>query len=61
MVANPSLPPQDSDAQRADVLDAGHAQRSIAHRIGYAFGPRAKMASAWREGYYRCELDLPLT
>lgn len=61
VVANPSLPPPEADARNPGVHGAGHAQRSIAHRIGYAFGPRAKMASAWREGYYRCELDLPLT
>ncbi len=38
----------------------GHAQRSILHRLGYAFGPSARMTSAWREGYYVCEIDLPL-
>jgi len=56
VVANPSLPP----TGEASVQGAGHAQRSIAHRLGYAFGPRARMASSWHEGYYRCELDLPL-
>ncbi len=39
---------------------AGHAQRSILHRLGYAFGPSARMTAAWREGYYVCEVDLPL-
>lgn len=39
---------------------AGHAQRSILHRLGYEFGPSARMTSAWREGYYVCEVDLPL-
>ena len=38
----------------------GHAQRSILHRLGYAFGRSARMTSAWREGYYVCEVDLPL-
>ena len=54
-VRNPSLPP---DASR--VHGAGHAQRSIAHRLSYAFGPRARMVCRWDEGYYVCELELPL-
>ncbi|MGY1458462.1 MULTISPECIES: sensor histidine kinase [unclassified Luteimonas] len=54
-VRNPSLP---SDAP--GVHGAGHAQRSIAHRLGYAFGPRARMACGWDAGYYACELELPL-
>lgn len=62
VIGNPSLPPQASGESgvQAGVQGAGHAQRSIAHRLGYAFGPRARMVSAWNEGYYRCELDLPL-
>lgn len=59
VVGNPSLPPQEAQAGRG-VHGAGHAQHSIAHRLGYAFGARARMASGWHEGYYRCELDLPL-
>ena len=43
-----------------DTLGAGHAQRSIGHRLGYAFGPRARMTSGWDAGYYLCELSLPL-
>ncbi|GGJ97667.1 hypothetical protein [Luteimonas terricola] len=39
---------------------AGHAQRSIAHRPGYAFGPRTRMACGWDAGYYACGLELSL-
>lgn len=39
---------------------AGHAQRNIGLRLAYAFGPRARMTSGWAEGYYSCELSLPL-
>src|SRR5690606_33016660 len=42
IVRNPSLPP---DAP--GVHGAGHAQRSIVHRLGYAFGPRARMTCGW--------------
>ncbi len=59
-ILNPSLPPPAPDAERVDVHGAGHAQRSIAHRLGYAFGPRATMVSAWQDGVYRCALTLPL-
>ncbi len=37
-----------------------HAQSSVAQRLAYAFGPRAGMTVATREGYYSCELRLPL-
>ena len=39
---------------------AGHARRSIGHRLAYAFGPKARMTGGWADGYYACELDLPL-
>ncbi|TWT22632.1 sensor histidine kinase [Luteimonas marina] len=54
-VRNPSLPPD-----QAGVHGAGHAQRSIGHRLGYMFGPRARMVSRWHDGYYACEIALPL-
>ena len=54
-VRNPSLPPEQNG-----VHGAGHAQRSIGHRLGYMFGPRARMVSAWHDGYYDCEIVLPL-
>lgn len=59
-IGNPSLPPGEAQGKGRGVHGAGHAQRSIAHRLGYAFGSRARMTSAWHDGYYRCELDLPL-
>ncbi|MDQ3494642.1 MAG: histidine kinase [Pseudomonadota bacterium] len=40
---------------------AAHAQRNIQHRLAHAFGPRARMATEAGEGYYHCELSLPLT
>ena len=57
-VRNPSLPP--GAPAVPGEHGAGHAQRSIAHRLGYAFGPRARMACGWDAGYYACELELPL-
>ncbi|MCY7355343.1 MAG: histidine kinase [Lysobacter sp.] len=39
---------------------SGHAQRSIAHRLAYMFGPRARMTAAAADGYYVCELSLPV-
>lgn len=38
----------------------GHAQRSIGQRLRYAYGPRVRMTAAWREGYYRVDLRLPV-
>jgi two-component system, LytTR family, sensor histidine kinase AlgZ len=39
---------------------AGHAQHNIGHRLAYAFGPAARMVCGERDGYYQCELSVPL-
>jgi two-component system, LytTR family, sensor histidine kinase AlgZ len=39
---------------------ARHAQVSIGHRLAYAFGTRARMTAGWADGYYRCELAIPV-
>ncbi len=58
LIRNPSPSPE------AETLlahrGAGHAQRSIAHRLAYRFGPQARMTAQWRDGYYACEIALPL-
>jgi two-component system sensor histidine kinase AlgZ len=54
-IANPAP----EGAARPDA-GAGHAQRSIGHRLRYAFGQRTRMTAGWNAGYYRCELALPL-
>src|SRR5690606_32204103 len=53
-VRNPSPPPGPK------ARGAGHARRSIGHRLEYAFGPKARMTGGWADGYYVSELDLPL-
>ena len=51
----------DNDAPPpADAHGAQHAQHNIAHRLAHAFGPKARMHAGWREGRYRCEVDIPL-
>jgi len=57
-VHNPAPPPRERDG--AGSPGSQHAQRSIAHRLGYAFGPRARMAGGWHEGYYLAEFRVPL-
>src|SRR5690606_36755110 len=52
-VRNPSPPPG------REGNGAGHARRSIGHRLEYAFGPKARMTGGWADGYYVSELDLP--
>jgi len=56
-VHNPAPPPRERES---GGNGAQHAQRSIAHRLAYAFGPRAKMAGRWHEGYYLAEFRVPL-
>jgi two-component system sensor histidine kinase AlgZ len=53
-VVNPALPPRDRDAGN------GHALGSIAQRLAYQFGSGARMTGEYRDGYYRCEMRLPL-
>jgi len=55
IVGNPSPPPKDHTSG-----GARHATTSIGHRLAFAFGPRARMTSMWHEGYYRCELAIPI-
>lgn len=56
LVRNPSLAP----GEGTEMHGAGHAQASIGHRLAYAFGTGARMQAGWADGYYRCELLLPL-
>jgi two-component system sensor histidine kinase AlgZ len=54
-IGNPALPP-------ARERDAGnqHALVSIAQRLAYRFGPRAMLTHTFADGYYVCELCLPM-
>ena len=53
-ITNPVLPPRERDTGNR------HAQDSIARRLEYHFGPRAGLTRAFVDGYYVCELTLPL-
>lgn len=56
LVVSNRAPPPDGTAGSG----ARHAQQSIGHRLAYAFGPRARMTARWQDGYYRCELAVPV-
>ena len=57
-VHNPAPTPREHDG--AVSRGSGHAQRSIAHRLEFAFGPRARMTGRWHEGYSLAEFRVPL-
>jgi len=57
-VRNPA--PPTGDAPAALRRGAGHAQRSIAHRLAWRFGPQARVTAGWADGYYACEVTLPI-
>ncbi|HKN79092.1 MAG TPA: histidine kinase [Lysobacter sp.] len=60
-VHNPAPPPRERDSEPlGGRAGSGHAQRSIAGRLAYAFGPRARVTGRWHEGYYLAELRVPL-
>lgn len=61
-VRNPAPPPREHDDPGAPPGKPGsrHAQRSIAHRLAYAFGPKARVTGHWHEGYYLAEVRVPL-
>ena len=54
-------PAPDPDARALPLAQgAGHAQRSIAHRLAWRFGPSARMTGAWSQGYYACDITVPV-
>jgi two-component system sensor histidine kinase AlgZ len=53
-VVNPALVPRERDGGNR------HAHGSIAQRLEYQFGPRATLTREFADGYYACELTLPL-
>jgi len=57
-VRNPAPPPQAASAPLH--RGSGHALRSIAHRLAWRFGPQARVTAGWSDGYYACEVVLPL-
>jgi len=62
-VHNPAPPPRERESADPGIdarAGSQHAQRSIAHRLTYAFGPRARVTGRWHEGYYLAELRVPL-
>jgi two-component system, LytTR family, sensor histidine kinase AlgZ len=65
VIRNPAPPPREGDILPTlgnGTAPAGnrHAQQSIAQRLRYAYGPRARMTAAWHEGYYQVDLRLPI-
>lgn len=56
-VGNPAPPPRPGDATQHG---ARHAQRSIGDRLAHAFGPKAGLTATHVDGYYRCELQVPM-
>lgn len=54
-IRNPCPP-----SRERDVAGNRHAQGSIAHRLAHRFGPRARMTTDCRDGYYAVMLWLPL-
>jgi len=58
VVRNPA--PDPASVQRQLHAGAGHAQRSIAHRLAWRFGPGARMTGAWADGYYECLITVPV-
>ncbi len=57
-VRNPAPPPGETGGPLP--RGSGHAQRSIAHRLAWRFGPQARVTAGWHDGYYACEVVLPL-
>jgi two-component system sensor histidine kinase AlgZ len=58
-VRNPAPSPQDAGLASLH-RGAGHAQHSIGHRLAWRFGPQARVTAGWSDGYYACEVTLPL-
>lgn len=54
VVGNPAPPPRERDSHN------GHAQQSVSQRLAYLYGPRARMTGQYHEGYYLCEIMIPM-
>lgn len=54
------LNPAPAPRENANSNNNGHAQESIAQRLAYHFGPKARMTARFHEGHYECILLLPL-
>ena len=59
-VRNPAPAPAPDATAAALHRGAGHAQRNIGHRLAWRFGPQARVTAGWSDGYYACEVTLPL-
>ena len=57
-VRNPAPDPQAPGLALA--RGAGHAQHSIGHRLAWRFGSAARMTAGWSEGYYACQVTVPI-
>lgn len=57
-VRNPAPDPQAPGLLLA--RGAGHAQRSIGHRLSWRFGTAARMTAGWSGGYYACQVTVPI-
>ena len=57
-VRNPAPDPQVPGLALAQ--GAGHAQHSIGHRLSWRFGRAARMTAGWSEGYYACQVTVPI-
>lgn len=57
-IRNPA--PSPAAAAMALQQGSGHAQRNIAYRLAYRFGPAARLAGGWEEGTYTCDMVIPL-
>ncbi len=53
-IQNPAPPPRESDNSN------GHAQDSIAQRLRYQFGDKARLRTEYRDGRYICKGECPL-
>ncbi|WP_414716096.1 sensor histidine kinase [Stenotrophomonas indicatrix] len=57
-VRNPAPDPQVPGLALAQ--GAGHAQHNIGHRLTWRFGRAARMTAGWSEGYYACQVTVPI-
>ena len=57
-IRNPALSPNSPGLRLQH--GTGHALRNIAFRLQYTFGSKAKLSGVWRDGFYSCEMVVPI-
>ncbi|HBK56991.1 MAG TPA: histidine kinase [Xanthomonadales bacterium] len=59
-IGNPAPPSRRHDRHPGHENHESHGQQNVNLRLQYHYGPKARMTATNREGYYLCDVSIPL-